>query len=101
MINNETNAIPIYPDLGSAIRGVCQRWCKESGYSDPFCRDGEWWAFPPNGVMPVRINAVMGDTCQCLVQIGPLMLALFPDGSITTATDNSTKTDTTPLTSDV
>ena len=35
----------IFSDLGSAIHGVCQAWCKEQGYSDPFCRNGEWWAF--------------------------------------------------------
>jgi hypothetical protein len=46
----------IYPDLAAAVRGVCQDWCQRHGYSDPFCRNGEWWAFPPNGVMLVRIR---------------------------------------------
>ncbi|MBF2050103.1 MAG: ABC transporter substrate-binding protein [Elainella sp. C42_A2020_010] len=32
---------------------------KGHGYGDPFCRNGEWWAFPPNGVMPVRIRDVL------------------------------------------
>ncbi|ESA37302.1 hypothetical protein N836_03705 [Leptolyngbya sp. Heron Island J] len=75
----------IYADLGSAIRGVCQAWCDRNGYSDPFCRDGVWWAFPPNGVMPVRIETVMGEQSQRLVRIGPMRLILFPDGSIYSA----------------
>ena len=74
--------IPQYPDLGSAIQGVCQAWCEENGYSNPFCRNGEWWAFPPHGVMPVQIKAVMGHDKQQLVKIGPLTLALLPDGSL-------------------
>ncbi|NEQ53481.1 MAG: hypothetical protein F6K11_25655 [Leptolyngbya sp. SIO3F4] len=74
--------IPQYSNLSSAIRGVCQTWCDCHGYSDPFCRDGVWWAFPPNGVMPVRIETVMGDQSQRLVRIGPMRLMLFPDGSI-------------------
>lgn len=72
----------IYADLGSAIRGVCQTWCEQHGYSDPFCRDGVWWAFPPNGVMPVQIGTVMGEQSRRLVKIGPMRLMLFPDGSI-------------------
>ena len=74
-----------YADLGSAIRGVCQAWCDQHGYSDPFCRDGIWWAFPPNGVMPIRIETVMGKQSQRLVRIGPMRLILFPDGSIYSA----------------
>ena len=74
--------LPQYSDLGSAIRGVCDKWCAQYGYSDSFCRNGEWWAFPPNGVMPVRIKTVMGRDCQHLVQVGPLTLAIRPDGSL-------------------
>ncbi|MEM1253419.1 MAG: hypothetical protein AAGI69_13375 [Cyanobacteria bacterium P01_H01_bin.21] len=74
-----------YADLGSAIRGVCQAWCDLNGYSDPFCRDGIWWAFPPNGVMPVRIETVMEEQSQRLVKVGPMTLILFPDGSIYSA----------------
>ena len=82
-----------YADLGSAIRGVCQAWCDSAsadlsvrnGYSDPFCQDGIWWAFPPNGVMPVRIKTVMEKQSQRLVRIGPMRLMLFPDGSIYSA----------------
>ena len=79
--------IPQYPNLGSAIRSVCHTWCREYGYSDPFCRNGEWWAFPPNGVMPVRIKTVMEEGCQHLVQIGSLTLAIFPDGSLASSAD--------------
>ena len=74
--------IPHYRDLGSAIRGVCQTWCDEHGYSDPFCRNGEWWAFSPSGVMPVKIKTVMAKDCQRTIQISSLTLTLFPDGSL-------------------
>lgn len=30
--------------------------CKFFGYSEPVLVTGEWWAFPPNGVMPVRLG---------------------------------------------
>ncbi|NEP18502.1 MAG: hypothetical protein F6J97_16640 [Leptolyngbya sp. SIO4C1] len=75
-------AIPQYPNLGAAIKGVCLAWCQAHGYSDPFCRNGEWWAFPPHGVMPVRIKTVMEATFPYPVQIGPVTLKLFPDGSL-------------------
>ncbi|MEM7796816.1 MAG: hypothetical protein AAF579_20470, partial [Cyanobacteria bacterium P01_C01_bin.118] len=71
----------VYADLGSALRGVCKTWCDQHGYSDPFCCDGVWWAFPPNGVMPVRIKTVMGAQSQRLVKIGPMRVMLLPDGS--------------------
>lgn len=74
--------IPHYSDLRSAMYGVCQAWCDQYGYSDPFCRNAEWWAFPPGGVMPVQIKTIMGEGCQRLIQIGPLTLALLPDGSL-------------------
>jgi len=32
-----------------------QNYCKESGYTDPFLEGRMWWAFPPNGVMPVPL----------------------------------------------
>ncbi|MEM9907427.1 MAG: hypothetical protein AAF921_20635 [Cyanobacteria bacterium P01_D01_bin.44] len=75
-------AIPHYSSLGSAIQGVCQAWCDQYGYSDPFCRNGEWWAFPPGGVMPVRVRTVMSAGSQRWVQVGPLTLILLPDGSL-------------------
>ncbi len=28
-------------------------WCTTNGYTDPFLQEGCWWAFPPNGVMPL------------------------------------------------
>ena len=74
--------IPNYNDLGSAIRSVCYAWCEENAYSDPFCHNGEWWAFPPNGVMPIEIKAVMESNCQRLVQLGSVTLFLYPDGSL-------------------
>jgi hypothetical protein len=30
-------------------------WLTEHGYSDAFQNDGQWWAFPPNGVIPVPL----------------------------------------------
>ncbi|MEM9009556.1 MAG: hypothetical protein AAGE59_39430 [Cyanobacteria bacterium P01_F01_bin.86] len=77
-----------YPNLGSAIRGVCDAWCKANGYSDPFCRNGEWWAFPSNGVMPIRIKTVMREDDQQWVSIGSVRLIIFPDGSLTRPVDN-------------
>ncbi len=73
----------IYPDLATAIDAICQDWCQRYGYTDPFCRNGEWWAFPPNGVMPVRIRDVLTeeDLQAHWVQIGHVSLALLPDGS--------------------
>lgn len=79
--------IPQYPNLGCAIRGVCQAWCETHHYSDPFCRDGEWWAFPPGGVMAIRIKTVMDEASQRPVKIGPLTLVLFPDGSLARTAD--------------
>ncbi len=33
-----------------------ENWCVENGWSEPFLeRRNEYWAFPPNGVMPVPI----------------------------------------------
>ncbi|MEO0986745.1 MAG: hypothetical protein AAFY20_14500 [Cyanobacteria bacterium J06639_14] len=77
-----------YPNLGSAIRGVCDAWCKANGYCDPFCRNGEWWAFPPSSVMPVRIKTVMREDDQQWVSIGSVRLIIFPDGSLTCPVDN-------------
>ncbi|MBW4661447.1 MAG: hypothetical protein KME15_22475 [Drouetiella hepatica Uher 2000/2452] len=35
-----------------------ENWCFENGWSEPFAeRRNEFWAFPPNGVMPVPIPA--------------------------------------------
>jgi len=79
--------VPYYPNLGCVIRGVCQAWCQEQGYSDAFCRNGEWWAYPPNGVMPVQIKTVMEKGSQRQVQLDSLTIFLFPDGSLAGETD--------------
>ncbi|MEM6836146.1 MAG: hypothetical protein AAF609_04755 [Cyanobacteria bacterium P01_C01_bin.120] len=71
-----------YPDLATALEGVCRTWCEANGYSEPFCRNGEWWAFPPAGVMPVKIKDVMEKDSQQQIRIGTLMLTLCPDGSL-------------------
>ncbi|MEM9091459.1 MAG: hypothetical protein AAGC93_22305 [Cyanobacteria bacterium P01_F01_bin.53] len=75
-------SLPSYASFADAIRGTCNDWCNAQGYSSPFCKNGEWWAFPPNGVMPVQIKTVMDKTSHRLVKIGSLTLALFPDGSL-------------------
>ncbi|MEL6381315.1 MAG: hypothetical protein AAFQ89_02340 [Cyanobacteria bacterium J06626_18] len=84
---NRYMTIAHYPDLGTAIRGVCHAWCNANGYSDPFCRDGEWWAFPLGGVMPIRIKTVMREDDRQPVKIGPVMLIIFPDGSLSSCTE--------------
>jgi len=33
-----------------------REWCEKNGYTDPFFQDGNWWAFPPGGVIPVSIH---------------------------------------------
>jgi len=35
---------------------LVMRKCEEIGYTEPFFQEGRWWAFPPNGVMPVAID---------------------------------------------
>ena len=30
-------------------------YCNNHGYTDPEFIEGQWWAFPPNGVMSVPI----------------------------------------------
>ncbi|MGF1523430.1 MAG: hypothetical protein ACFBSF_14035 [Leptolyngbyaceae cyanobacterium] len=77
-----------YPDLGTAIRGICYAWCDANGYRDPFCRNGEWWAFPSGGVMPIQIKTVMQEADQQPVKIGPVTLILFPDGSLSGGTNH-------------
>lgn len=81
--------MPQYPDLATALEGICRTWCEAHGYSEPFCRNGEWWAFPPAGVMPVKIKDVMGHDSQQQIRIGTLMLTLWPDGSL--ARENKSK----------
>jgi len=75
-----------YSDLGAALQGVCQQWCQQYDYTDPFCHDGEWWAFPAYGVMPIRIRDILADADfpPQWVQIGHVAIALLPDGSFAT-----------------
>lgn len=73
---------PQYSSLSEAIDCLCKQWCDSSGYSDPFLKDGEWWAFPPKGVIPVKVKAVMGETSQREVKVDSLRMMLFPDGSL-------------------
>ncbi|MEL6438974.1 MAG: hypothetical protein AAFQ80_06945 [Cyanobacteria bacterium J06621_8] len=72
-----------YDDLAAAIHGVCQQWCMENGYSDLFCRNGEWWAFPPNAVMPVCLKEAIppDEKYRQEVKIGRVSITLLPDGS--------------------
>ena len=71
-----------YPDLATAIDRICQQWCQEKGYTEPFYRNGELWAFPPNGVMPVKIKDVMDEQDSKQVWIGGVSLFILPDGSV-------------------
>lgn len=32
-----------------------QEWCLKHGHTEPFLHEGQWWAFPPNGVNPVPL----------------------------------------------
>jgi len=82
---SHSKAVAQYPDLRSAIWDICHIWCEANGYSDPFCRNGEWWAFPPQSVMSVKIKTVMGMACPYPVKIGPVRLAIYPDGSLASA----------------
>ncbi|MGD1921172.1 MAG: hypothetical protein ACFCAD_21180 [Pleurocapsa sp.] len=74
---------PTYTNLANAVRGVCQQWCRENGYSDLFLRNGEWWAFPPNAVMPVCLKKVIKfeEKSAREVKIGRVSIMLMPDGS--------------------
>ena len=73
-----------YPSLLAAIKAVCQKWCQQNGYTEPFCRNGEYWAFPPSGVIPVKIRDVIQKNKPEaeLVRIGRVSFWLLPDGSL-------------------
>ena len=77
-----------YPNLATAIYDVCQQWCQQNGYSDLFCRNGQWWAFPPNAVMPVCLRDAITpeEKYHQEVTIGRVSVILLPDGSF--AKDN-------------
>ena len=78
----------IYPDLKAAAAAVCQKWCQQHGYCDSFYLDGSWWAYPPQGVIPVKIRDIIDrqQTIAQRVQIKYysifLSIALLPDGCI-------------------
>lgn len=78
----------IYPNLEAAAAAVCSQWCQQHGYTDCFYLSGSWWAFPPQGVMPVKIHDVIDleQTKASRVQIEyysiSLSIALLPDGCI-------------------
>ena len=82
-VNNQ-----IYPDLKTAAEAVCSKWCKQQGYTDYFYDRGSWWAFPPQGVIPVKIHDVidLDQTKAQRVKIKHysifLSIALLPDGCI-------------------
>ncbi|MEO0924354.1 MAG: hypothetical protein AAFY63_00625 [Cyanobacteria bacterium J06643_13] len=85
---NELDSAIIYPNLRDAEGAVCQRWCEQQGYSDRFYQDGSWWAFAPNGVIPVKIHDII-DLQQTFAQRVRvkhysifLSIALLPDGCI-------------------
>lgn len=50
---------PIRESVPTKKQGLhCDRvaqWCEANGYTDPFLQERQWWAFPPNGVMPVPL----------------------------------------------
>ena len=87
-MNHSLEPTIIYPDLKSAAAAVCQKWCEEQGYSDRFYQDGSWWAFPPNSVIPVKIQEVIEPkhTLAQRVRVKhystALSIALLPDGCI-------------------
>jgi hypothetical protein len=33
-----------------------EAWCADNGYTEPFLFEYHWWAYPPNGVMPVPVD---------------------------------------------
>ncbi|MEL6139827.1 MAG: hypothetical protein AAFR42_20785 [Cyanobacteria bacterium J06628_6] len=75
-------AVPCYSTFKAALQATCHAWCHEQGYTDPFCQDGVWWAFPPGGVIPVRVKDVMAPDWQRSVRIGALTLDLLANGAL-------------------
>ena len=88
MINNGIDSNTIYADLKAAAAAVCRRWCEQHGYSDCFYQQGSWWAFPANGVLPIKIHDVIDlehtKAERILVKYYSIALsvALLPDGCI-------------------
>jgi hypothetical protein len=82
MVENSSNSSNLrYPDLAAAIKDVCQKWCQQNGYTEPFYQNGELWVFPPNAVMAVKIKDVMNQDSK-QVWIGRVSLFILPDGSV-------------------
>lgn len=85
---SDINSSFVYPNFISAAGAVCQRWCEQHGYSDRFYQHGSWWAFPPNGVMPVKIREIidLSHTKAQRVRVKhysiALSIALLPDGCV-------------------
>ena len=55
-MSSQINESIIYPDVQAAADAVCRKWRTENGYTDYFYDRGSWWAFPPQGVMSVKIH---------------------------------------------
>ncbi len=46
------------PSKSINLKGVpkeVEQYCHNHGYTEPFYKDRSWWAFPPYGVMPIRL----------------------------------------------
>jgi hypothetical protein len=41
--------------IGGHIPNYVAEFCRENGHTEAFEKDDRWWAFPPNGVMPVEV----------------------------------------------
>ena len=87
-MNHSIDPTIIYPNLQAAATAVCRSWCQQHGYSNSFYQDGSWWAFPPQGVIPVKIHDVISfdQTKAQRVKIKhysiALSIAILPDGCI-------------------
>jgi hypothetical protein len=42
----------------SSVAIQIEIWCVDNGYTEPFVVGCDWWAYPPNGVMPVPIDVL-------------------------------------------
>lgn len=36
-------------------RDRVNKWCEATGHTEPFKQENKWWAFPPNGAIPVPV----------------------------------------------
>lgn len=87
-MSNKIDSSFVYASYKDAAGAVCQRWCEQNGYSDRFYQNGSWWAYPPNGAIPVRIHEILDleQTKAYRVRVKhystALSIALLPDGCI-------------------